>query len=220
MNSTESESSFNIFDLAFKVYANNGPAIEYVKGKKLTDSSGLGPKVYNSHKEAIDLIVKLRPNLLTSVRGIVEDAVKEHAADLELAGSNLQYYFYLSSSLNQMNEVLETTDWVVVFEFRNEYRFNKGITLGLKVAPGAKDEATRERFRQLAQKGEPFRLSSRFGTQWGEIYSHPILGWEDNKSFNPQAAKPKVEAAIEEFYKRDYWRLVNAIRKEFELPEV
>ena len=34
---------------------------------------------------------------------------------IELAGSNLQYYFYLSSSLNQMNEVLEKTDCVVVF---------------------------------------------------------------------------------------------------------
>ena len=38
--------------------------------------------------------------------------------------------------------------------------------------------------------------------------------------FDPEAAKPKMEQAVKEFYESDYYPLVNAIRAEFGLDPV
>ena len=52
------------------------------------------------------------------------------------------------------------------------------------------------------------------------MYLRPVLGPPDYAPFDPEAAKPKIEKAVREFYERDYWPIVNAAREEFGLPPI
>ena len=52
------------------------------------------------------------------------------------------------------------------------------------------------------------------------IYRKPVLSQEELRSSDSDKVSQKVEEATREFYDKDYWPIVNAVREEFDLPAV
>ena len=64
------------------------------------------------------------------------------------------------------------------------------------------------------------RRARRLSQKWHTIYSKPLLTKGGAAIPDYEKGRKDVEQAIEEFYKNDYWPIVNAIRKEFGLQPV
>ena len=184
----------------------------------------LAINIYDTHSEAMDLILKAKAAQLESeeskeqnlVWSIVEQAIHELGTDLQFPGPAKPYRGLSSPSLDEVSTKLGLPQSSPVF-FDIMYRSQR-VRIRLMVGPGQQE--LRERLRQLAEQSDHFSVGKNFGEQWGEIYQKVLL---DKKDFNPlegEAARFKVEQATREFRQNDYYPLVNAIRVEFGLPPV
>ncbi len=173
----------------------------------------LALQIYNNHRSAIDRIMNAKPAQEVAGWNVIEAAIKEYAPDLQENYRNRGVRSFFSPALDEVAEL--KLNRMVTFDFH----YKENMTLYVYVQPG--EQETRERLRQLAlYTGQPFHKTRRWGSKWGRIYQRPILRKQDYNPFDPEKAKPKVENAIREFYKNDYWPIVNAIRQEFGLDPV
>ena len=89
----------------------------------------------------------------------------------------------------------------------------------LEMGPGPVE--TRTHIHECSQSYiPPFKKTEPLTSQWTRIYYKPILDKQDFEPFNSELAKPRIEQAIANFFKNDYWPIVNAIRQEFGLSPV
>ena len=172
-------------------------------------------QIYKNHREAIDLIIKAQSTSAYSVCKVIEDAMKRYVADLpedHHGGNTIRRYH--TPCLEKIPELMECGEWtasrrMVLWEFI--YRTNDRVDLFLKFGPGS--EETRSR---LSQLGRPSRKLSRHH----QIFRKTILDKSDFEPFDSESAALKVKKSLEDFFRDDYWGLVNAIREKFGLPAV
>ena len=184
----------------------------------------LALQLYNNHRKAIDLIINAKPIRSDEGRETFEAAVETCAPDLRPDFHVKGFWRFYASSLEDAQELKEGKNWtasrrMLLFEFKKP---PTEVQLYVYIGPGP--HPTRERLYArlgaLAQeRGAPFRASKGIRNFW-LAYQRPVLSEDDYAPFDPDVARPKIEQAVREFYERDYWPIVNAVREEFGLPPV
>lgn len=188
----------------------------------------LASKIYYKHRTAIDLIINAQSNKDAMDWEVVESAVKQYApSDFQSDSRSKSILRYFSSSLDEIDDLRIGQGWtasrrLLMFEIKHE---RGELNLYLWIGPGPEDaQEIRGRLKALADDGRvqgvSMRRSTRLGTKWHSLYRKPVLSREDLEQYEPDEARQKVEQALSEFYEKDYWPIVNAIREEFGLPEV
>ena len=172
----------------------------------------LALQIYNNHRSAIDRIMNAKPAQEVAGWNVIEAAIKEYAPDLQ---ENYRNRGVRSSSPLHWMRWQSSSSTVCTFDFH----YKENMTLYVYVQPGEQRD-TRASASARFVTGQPFHKTRRWGSKWGRIYQRPILRKQDYNPFDPEKAKLKVENAIREFYKNDYWPIVNAIRQEFGLDPV
>ena len=157
------------------------------------------------------------------VSKFVESAVSKYARDLEKDVDGQVYLRYYAKELDKIYKLknrkdkLDEYSWtssgrIVLFEYNRNSR-------NLNLVLGAGPKATRAHLFKLAKKHPSFNPKTpqkEAPSNWHRIYRKKILSKCDYEIVDIENAKKKVEEAIQNFYKKDYWYLVNAIRESYE----
>ncbi len=186
----------------------------------------LARQIYARHRQAIDLIIESKPASGALGWEIVDAAIEQLAPGLGHDEHQNNYHRFYANTLEEISSLKEgggvwtESGRILLFEFRYVRDTRMSLHLLIGPVPSGHSQEIRERLFRLAQQtGTPFTGYQRqLKAKWSQIYRRPVLGKEDYKSFDPEKARPKIERAIREFYEKDYWPIVNAIRKEFGLP--
>ena len=187
----------------------------------------LALRLYNNHREAIDLIIKAKTSPRVEGKDAVDAAVAACAPELQPDFHSRGFWRFFSSSLEDIPELKEST-WtrsgrMLLFEFKKPGDLGLYVYIGPGKA-GEEPQRTRERLYECLSplattKGGPFQASKE-DKGWWQVYLRPVLGPPDYDPFDPDSAKTKVEQAVREFYEHDYPLIVNAVREEFGLPPI
>jgi hypothetical protein len=136
-------------------------------------------KIYQHHKQAIDLIIENLPNQ----RDAIAKELKTLVADdgLILDDDKVQTIRFIPQSLNipffQGGSGWTKTGRMLLFEFVNS---QNSLQLGLYIGPG--DDAKRTEVFNVAQKlGKPFTPGSTMYAKWNMLYKRTILELDDYK---------------------------------------
>lgn len=182
----------------------------------------LANRIYDNHRDAIDLIIKAQSNRDAIVWEVIESTVRRCMPDDFQADHHIRSFRrYFSSYLDEIRELGKGQGWtesgrILLFEVKYD---RGGLSLYLMMGPGPED--TRKRLKAIADDGRvpgvPMRRANRLGSKWHFIYRKPILSQEDVRFSDITS---RVAQAVSEFCEKDYWPIVNAIREEFGLPAV
>lgn len=182
----------------------------------------LARQIYDKHREAIDLIIDAKSTPEAMGWPNIDAAIEEHAPDLCGDHDGKWYHRFYVPSLEEIPELKEGTEWtpsgrILLFEVR--YRAK---SLVLLIGPGPQD--TRRRLHDFVQSGGvsrvEMRLRSNLSGSYHMIYSKDLIPSGASYDLDSDQAKASIQQAVREFYKNDYWPIVNAIREEFGLEPV
>ena len=190
----------------------------------------LAVRLYSKHRAAIDLIIIAKSTPQARGLDLIEAAMREHAPDLPEEEHDQWHRRYFAPGLDEIGDLTLQEDEKAKFgglksgripyiEFT--YSDPGSMTLYLWIGPGPAE--TRERLFQIAQReGQPYlkAKATKPKKNWHPIYQRAILTEKDYAPLDSTKAKRTVERAIRRFYEEDYARLVNGIRREFDLPAV
>lgn len=182
-----------------------------------SDIDRLALHIYREHSKVIDIIIKAKSSSAAMYWDIIEPAIERYAPNLKHDDTKRTMRRFFVPHFDDIPGINKGERWtesrrMILFEFK----YMGNMEIWLTVGPGP--QKTRECLYQLAVRvDKPFYRSKRMG-DWFYIYRKPILDRQDFNPFDPDKARPKIEKAIAEFFEQDYWPLVNAIRKEFNLP--
>ncbi len=185
----------------------------------------LADRIYQNHRAAIDLIIEARERRDTVDWAVIESAVERYApSDFQSDSQARSIRRYSSASLDEIDDLRKGEGWtksgrILLFEIKY---VGGDVSLWVCIAPGP--EETRQRLKALADNGR-IPVGSRprynkFKKSYHFIYRKPILSQEELRASDPDMVSQKVEEATREFYDKDYWPIVNAVREEFGLPAV
>ena len=189
-----------------------------------SDLDRLALQVYISHREAINRIIEAK-EVLNVTTWVIDPAVDRYRPEdlLPDQHGNKHRRFY-SKSLDAIDALKVGRNWtsskrIALFEFM--YVEENHLTLTLMIGPG--DQRTRERLWELGKR-EGFENSWNHerqmkGKRHFAIYVRPILEYQDFNPFDYEEAVRKIEMAVAEFFKQDYWAIVKAIQEEFRQGE-
>ena len=187
----------------------------------------LANRIYDNHRAAIDLIIKAKSDRDTLGWGVLESALNQYAPDLKRDSRTKTMLRLYSGSWEDIPLLREGSGWtesgrLLLFEIKHD---GGALNLHLYIGPGPQEtQKTRQRLKAIADDkrvlGVSMRRPAKLGSKWHYIYRRSILNRQDYKSFDADTVKPKVEQAVCQFYENDYWPIVNAIRKEFDLPAI
>ena len=180
------------------------------------DKLALG--LYRRHRKAIDLINLARKNAPGAAGDVIVEAVAARAPHLKPDHHDRGFWRFYADDLEEIDALKEGKyGRILYFEFRQQVG-GEGLMFYLWIGPGPRE--TRDRLHHLAtHKGTPFAFRKVY-KDWWRIYERPVLSEVEYPAFDPEEAKPKIEQVVREFYERDYWPIVNAVREEFGLPPV
>ena len=174
----------------------------------------LALQIYDKHRAAINLIINAKPALEAKGWDVIDKGIERFAPSLQVDVNAKNYHRFYASELDMIPELKEGKGWtstgrILLFEVR----YSQG-RLALIIGPGPKE--TRKRLYNLPQ----MRGSKSLGDKWNTVYSKLLLTKGGLPMPDYEKAEQHVEQAIADFFKNDYWPLVNAIRAEFGLPAV
>lgn len=191
----------NIDELAYRIYANNRAAIDrIIRAKDLPGSLDMDG--------AISAVAQFAPDLQPETH----------------TPKNIRRFF--APCLDSIDDLCRGEQWtpsgrMVLFEVGHDPK-RRIVNLAMVVGPGP--EETRRRLLTRARNTRaPFRrfqLSPAVKAKWVHVYRKGILNSRTYDPFKLDEAQQAIEKAVAEFYRKDYFPLVNAIRQEFGLPEV
>ena len=178
------------------------------------DKLALG--LYRRHRKAIDLINLARKNAPGQAEDVIEEAVGMLAPHLKPDRHDKGFWRFYADDLEEIDALQEGKHGrILFFEFRQRVG-GEGLMFYVWIGPGPRE--TRDRLHHLAtHEGTPFAFRKVY-KDWWLIYERPVLSEVEYPAFDPEEARPKIEQAVSEFYERDYWPIVNAVREEFGLP--
>ena len=182
----------------------------------------LALQIYNNHRDAIDLIINARPAAEAKGWDLLDSAVGRYMPLLQPDFHSKWYHRFFAPGLEEVAELSKGSAWtesgrLLLFELRyKSRRFN------LIIGPGP--DETRERLYHLAQQdggvpGVSMRKSTSLSKSYHTIYSKLLLSSDGGELPDYEKGRAQVEGAVRSFFQRDYWPLVNSIRKEFGLAE-
>ena len=190
----------NIDELAFRIYANN--------------------------RAAIDRIIRAKdlPGDLDMDR--VEDAIARFAPDLkpDTHTENIRRYFV--PQLEEIAELKHGDGWtdskrMVLIEFGYNAA-KRNLLLATTIGPG--EEIIRNRLITRARRGglpfRKFQIPPALRSSWTHVYRKNLLSARTYDPFKLDEAQQHLERGIADFYRKDYFPIVNAIRAEFGLQPV
>lgn len=182
----------------------------------------LALQIYNNHRAAIDLINNAKPALEGKGWDVVDTTIEQYAPSLKPDVHSKSYHRYYAPELEAIADLREGSGWtksgrVLLFEVQQRER------LVLQMGPGP--DVTRKRLYELVQRddgvpGVDMRRSPKLKPSYHTVYSKPLLGKGNSSTPDYEKARSEIEQAITEFFENDYWPLVNAVRREFGLPDV
>ena len=187
----------------------------------------LAYRVYANNRAAIDRIIRAKdlPGTL-NMDGAIE-AVAQHAPDLKPdthTPVNIRRFY--PASLEGIPALREGNGWtpsgrMVLVELVHQPK-RRIVQIALTLGPGPVE--TRERLIKRAKStGSPFRsfhISAAMKGRYSHVYRKGILGPRTYDPFKLEQAQIIMEKGVAEFYQKDYFPLVNAIRREFGLEPV
>jgi hypothetical protein len=140
-----------------------------------SEISGLCRKIYDKHKQALDLIYEHRPDRLQVAKECLERLISD-GSDLVLVGKGKSNMRFLPKVLD--TDVLRKGDdnassgRILLFWVEN---FEESLAVKLVIGPGLSE--TREKLFQIA-KFNPrlFASSLKLFPQWTTVYKHKLLG--------------------------------------------
>ena len=139
-----------------------------------SEISQLCRKIYEKHKEALDLIFEHRPDRQENVRHMLEDLIGQ-SPNLVLDRASKTYIAFLPKSLDA--EILrQGTGWgnsgrMLLFELHNAADH---VTLRLYIGPGPTD--VRQRLWDFAKRKRPlFNPSAMLHDKWNSIFARKLL---------------------------------------------
>ena len=184
------------------------------------NTQALAWQIYDTHRAAIDLIIEAKSATVALGLDLVKPVVNQYAPDLQFDSQTKSILRFFATSLDDVPGLKQAHDWtpsnrLVLFEYK--YESDKGLSLYLYVGPGG-DGDTRKRLSDCAE--HTFAKKVGYGKSFTRLYQRPVLSNQDYHQFDPAKAKQKIEKATIEFYRDDYWPLVNAIREEFGLSVI
>ena len=182
----------------------------------------LAYQLYEKHRRAIDLIIKVKESARRPVGwDIIDPALERYKCALQPDHDHDEtiHRFY-APSIDDVQELKAgeggtKSGRIVLFEIWNQH--GPEVKLHLKIVPGP--QKTRDRLHQLALRTKPFKSRKKMA-KWHSVYLKQILRRQDHDPFDPNKARQAVDQAIDNFFKQDYWWLIDAIRREFGLAPV
>lgn len=179
----------------------------------------LAKHIYSKHQTAIEQIIKARDSSRYQYCEIVTTAVEEFYVQLMPDDSTKSMCRFFAPSLDDIPALKQADGWtssdrMFLFEFACRGR----VRLIAVIGPGP--EEIRSRLYELARRsGKPFTQDGRkLANKWHRVYSKVILTENEAAKLGFDKAQQRIQQGIREFYEKDYWPLVNAIRTEFNLP--
>lgn len=136
-------------------------------------------KIYQKHRQALDLIFQYKPDIESEVSKIVQDLVnKDSSLILDTAGKT--YVRFTSKALDELvpkkGQGWVPSNRILLFEFAN---YSKRGVPRLAIGPG--DSELRDRLHKIAKMDTRlFNTSERkLGSKWGAIYRKDYLKAKD-----------------------------------------
>lgn len=183
----------------------------------------LALQIYDKHRTAIDLIIKSIPALEAKSREILMPAIERFSPALTPdyhSKNNLRFY---SPGIDGIPELRHGSGWtrsrrILLFEI-----WNQAGRLELQMGPGP--DETRNRICQLIQREDgvscvDMRRARRLSSKYHPLYYKRMLTRAGSLVPEYEKYRTQVEQSISEFYRTDYWPVVNAFRKGFGLEPV
>ena len=183
----------------------------------------LALQIYQKHRGAIDLIIKAKPAFETKGWSILDSAMQRHERFFRRDFDSTHYHRFYAPALEEIPELHDGNGWTAsgrILLFQVNYRER---SLVLVLGPGP--EATRRRVYERIQEpnavpGVSIRRAQKLSGTWYQIYRRTLLGKDGSHEPDYEKGRRQVEAEIATFIEKDYWPLVNAIRRIFGLPLV
>ena len=182
-----------------------------------SDIDELAFRLYVEHKDAVDRIVETYNSAAGYGWDILDEAMRTLEPHVQPDVHARAYHRFFAESLDEIAELKTGDGWtsskrIVLFQIERE-----GVKRQLRLWLGPGPEDTRGRVYEVAQsKGLPFlksKQTSPFYFHW--LYEKTLLA--DSDLLDREEARSTVQHAIEEFFQRDFWPLVNGIREGFGL---
>ncbi len=204
----------NIDELAYRVYSNHRDAIDLIINAQSVPGT-MAYRIYSNHRDAIDLIINAQSVPGTMAWRSIDAVMKAYDAHLLPDEHQKGIRRFYATELEEIPDLKKGEHWtgsgrILLFEYK---RYRKALDLVLGPGP----EETRRRLKDLAQR-DGFPGASRGSQKWSYIYRKAVLSEEGPRPLDAEEVRSQVEQAVAEFFKEDYWPLVNAIRDEFGLP--
>lgn len=195
-------------ELALKQY------IEMLRRHFMADENikELCMRIYQHHKQAIDLIIENLPNQRDAIAKALKSLVLDEGFLID--DDRVQTIRFIPSPLD-LPFFRGGSGWtrsgrMLLFEFVNT---QSSLQLGLYLGPG--DDSKRSKIFKAAQKlGEPFAPGSTMYAKWNALYKRSILEAEDYKQ-STEDLLAQVESSWRSFVNDD---LPLVIRKFVEVP--
>lgn len=182
-----------------------------------SDIDELAFRLYLEHRDAVDHIVKTYNSPAGYGWDVLDEAMRTLEPHMQPDVHTMPYRRFFAASLDEIAELKTGEGWtsskrIVLFQIDREAAKRQ-----LRLWIGPRPEDVRGRVYEVAQnKGLPFlksKQASPFFFHW--IYEKTLL--TDSDLLDREQASKTAQQAIDEFFQRDFWPLVNGIRKGFEL---
>ena len=187
------------------------------------DATTLALQIYGKHRTAIDRINRALNNKVKIAERTMQAVVKEELEEasnglFEFSGHNKRVRSFVVPDLDIFGDQGQR----LFFQVKHERDTNWYLWVR---SGGAEVDDIRKRLIGLPHRSSaPFSIHAKKskklpkGSSW--IYRKQIISRNDAAILDYDAAKAKVERAIQDFCETDYFPLVNAIRQEFGLEPV
>jgi len=183
-----------------------------------SEISELCRRIYEQHREALDLIYEHRPDRQSAVRQLLEGLVAE-CSELELDGCSKSYVHFWVKKLDapslRQSEGWTPTKRVLLFEFVND---PQELWLRLYIGPGPIE--IRRRLYEMAQTKKPLKPSDRLRDKWNCIFSRNLMRATSYQK-TPEEFERTLRSQWDLFLTHDLPAIVAAIKSErwiFEEP--
>ncbi len=179
-------------------------------------------RIYDRHKQALDLIYEHRPDIQWDVAELTKRLIAE-AKTHDLVGDHTSkgYLRFAVAEWDTIPTLLAGQGWtrsgrILLFEFQNS---PDQLSLRLIIGPGP-DEVRQTAFQTTQQHPQVFRKGSkRLYTKWTTVYVRRFLTKGDYEDADFGALAEKVEKEWSRFLNQDLPAIRNAIA-DVEWPEL
>ena len=177
----------------------------------------LSLEIYKNHRAAINRINLALDNKEKIIASVAKSIFAESLE--KVSNGKLMHDFSTDSARSfdssSLKELFPLPHKMVAFQVKYE----RDVNLYVWVRNGPDD--VRKRLLKVANSNSPpFSKKAKLNKGWTPIYRRQVISRNGEALLNYSAAKAKVEQAIQDFCKADYFPLVNAIRVEFGLDPV